>query len=306
VLTQFWSGIGGKLSERWLSVSTPALVFVPAVLLAWLHGPGSIRRVEEAAEWLERQSSIVQAVCVGASLVAVGGAALLVQRLTGPLLRFLEGYWPRWLGPIRGTMLRLRAKRIKRLEASFNELAPRIEAGSSSAEERDRFIAVDGALRRVPLPERRMPTRLGDTLRSAESFPYDKYGLDAVKCWPRLWLLLPEAVRQEVATARTSLDTATATILWGLLFVPFVVWAWWAVPVGLAVAGVAHGLFLTQRAETFADLVESTFDLHRLALYRPLRWPLPTQPEEEHRTGAELTEYLWRGSDDPSPLFLKE
>jgi hypothetical protein len=34
-----------------------------------------------------------------------------------------------------------------------------------------------------------------------------------------------------------------------------------------------------------------------------LRWPLPTNPKEEHLEGQRLTTYLWRGSDDPDPTF---
>jgi hypothetical protein len=90
-----------------------------------------------------------------------------------------------------------------------------------------------------------------------------------------------------------------------MLFLPFGLLAWWAVP--LAVAVVALGMVVViHRAETFGDLVESAFDLHRWALYRALRWPLPSNPEEEYLYGTQLTEYLWRGSREPTPTFTKE
>ena len=44
-------------------------------------------------------------------------------------------------------------------------------------------------------------------------------------------------------------------------------------------------------------------DLHRTALYQQLRWPLPTDPKQEHSQGEHLTSYLWRGSHDPDPTF---
>lgn len=63
-------------------------------------------------------------------------------------------------------------------------------------------------------PNRLMPTKLGNILRAAESRPYDKYGLDAVICWSRLWLLLPDGVKKELQEARSNLNTAARFWLW--------------------------------------------------------------------------------------------
>ena len=60
---------------------------------------------------------------------------------------------------------------------------------------------------------------------AAETWPTDKYGLDAPKCWPRLWLVLPDTARKEVAGARSSLDQGAAVWLWGAAFIVWTPWA---------------------------------------------------------------------------------
>ncbi len=55
-------------------------------------------------------------------------------------------------------------------------------------------------------------------------------------------------------------------------------------------------------AETFGELVESTFDLYRRARYEAVRWPLPATPAEEQATGRALTEYLCWGSVAETPF----
>ncbi|MCZ4587712.1 hypothetical protein O4328_29160 [Rhodococcus opacus] len=148
-----------------------------------------------------------------------------------------------------------------------------------------------------------LPTRVGNILRAAETRPYHRYGLDAVAIWPRLWLVLPEAARQELANARTSLDASVATAIWGIGFIALTPWAWWAFPVGITATATAVVGWTPARAEVFADLVEAAYDLYRSALYQQLRWPLPDTPATEKHIGTELTRYLVRGSDQPHPTF---
>lgn len=148
-----------------------------------------------------------------------------------------------------------------------------------------------------------MPTPIGNILRAAERRPADKYGLDPVALWPRLWLLLPDLTRQELVAARASLDNATTAMIWGLLFCAFAPLTLLAPPAGLAVAAAALTVVMPGRAQAFLDLVEAAYDLHRTALYQQLRWPLPENPAQERSQGQQLTAYLWRGSDQEVPAF---
>jgi len=114
---------------------------------------------------------------------------------------------------------------------------------------------------------------------------------------------LPEATRAELRRCHASLDTAVVTATWGILFCAFAPFTWLAIPIGLAVAAIAVTVVIPARARVFGDMIEAAYDLHRTALYEQLRLPLPVNPREERSAGAELTSYLYRGSDSPTPTF---
>ena len=122
----------------------------------------------------------------------------------------------------------------------------------------------------------------------------DKYGLDTVALWPRLWPALPETTRADLLAARTGLDNAVTAAIWGVLFCAFTPFTPLAIPVGLAVALIAVVTVIPARAQAFGDLVEAAYDQHRTVLYQQLRWPLPANPQQERACGQRLTSYLLR------------
>jgi hypothetical protein len=303
MLTKFWETVGAKLAERWAAVAVPTLLFWTGGLLAMVRGGGA-DSVQQAAAWLNQQTGVVQTAALVAALAVAAASGLLVQQLTLPVLRVLEGYWPRWSTPLRRRLIRRWSARRESLQQAWDKLAAKVHETSASAEDRRNYVRLDQELRRYPADsDRLMPTWVGNILRASESRPLDKYGLDAVKCWPHLWLLLPDETRQELIAARKALDTAATALLWGPLFLVWTPWTLWSIPVGLAVAAAAQLWWVPDRAQVFGDLVEAAFDLHRSALYTALRWPLPSDPRAERGIGAQLTEYLWRGSDTSSPKF---
>jgi hypothetical protein len=140
-----------------------------------------------------------------------------------------------------------------------------------------------------------LPTSLGNILRARERSPQRKYGLDALVCWPRLWSLLPEHVRTDLANARSSLDRLAELWLWGLLFLLWVFLTPWAALIGLLWMFITYRM-ASQAAMAYGDLLESVFDLYRFSLYDAMGWPRPKNTKEEKDLGAQLTEYLWRGT----------
>ncbi|MBD2344907.1 hypothetical protein [Anabaena subtropica] len=295
--TKFLESLGGKLAENWAAnILTPAFVFWMGGLLAWVWRFGR----KPLEDWLKQQpESLLIAVTV-TGLLVIAVSAFVVQRFDLSVLRFLEGYWSRWLQPFRRWMIQQQEQDFKRKDKRWQTLADEKDITNEELEE---YVTLDGQLMQFPSQINRfMPTKLGNILRAAESRPYDKYGLDAVICWSRLWLILPDGVKKELQEARSSLNTAARFWLWSLLFIVWAVWAWWAVLAGLLGMAFAYN-WAVDAAGVYCSLLESAFDLYRLELYKSLRWPIPINPKQERELGKQLTNYLWRGSDDDRPIF---
>lgn len=308
-MTTFWTGLGGKLAERLLAlVLTPAFAFWAGGVVAWAYANGGSEGWKEIGEWLTRRSGPEQAALGIGGLLLIAVSGIVVERLSLSVLRLLEGYWPAWAEPLRRLFVAWHARGADRDRRQRGQLAARVDAGEATDAERRRYISLDRRLRRVPTEptaggrRRLMPTRLGNILMAGESWPVDKYGLDPVKCWPRLWLVLPDTVKAELTGARAALNGAAAVWVWSTLFVIWAVWAWWAIPAGVVVASIAYGL-MGRSAAVYSDLFEATFDVHRRELYDALDWPRPRTPADEKELGQAITEFLWRGSDDPHPTY---
>ena len=272
------------------------------------------------------------------SLILLTGSALIVNRLTLPLLRLLEGYWsrPGWLWKAlverRGNQRERWAQRIAPLQirqrrgdltaAEYVGLL-RLEAATISDPERIKDLrqrralgltAKDTAtlarglriLRRTPEPrELQMPTRLGNILRAAERRPIDKYGLDTAVTWTAFWLLLPDQTKSELVQSRAALDNATRVWLWGALFVMWTPWTIWALPIAVFVPTLAYSAGMLGAASLFGDLVVAAYDLYRMSLYDSLHLARPETPIEEREVfGPRVNNALWGGLDEPGLRYL--
>ncbi|MBW4475139.1 MAG: hypothetical protein KME45_32880 [Stenomitos rutilans HA7619-LM2] len=305
--TKLLESLGGKLAEQWVAnLLTPAFVFWLGGLAAWIQKFGW----HPLEQWFTQLVEPLQIAILFVGLLVVLVTAFAIQKLDLTVLRFFEGYWSTWMNPLRRWLLKQQRKKLVRLDQRWQALAIKRDQlrqaqQDLTLEDLDELLAIDWQLRQAPSqPERLMPTKLGNLLRAAETRPTEKYGLDAIICWSRLWLVLPDTIKKELQEARADLNTAARIWLWGVLFWVWAVWVWWAIPVGLLVAWFAY-VWMLEAAATYSDLLESVFDLHRLTLYKSLQFPVPKNPAEEKQLGQELTEYLWRGSDRPYPEFTQ-
>ncbi|XZF60813.1 MAG: hypothetical protein ACSI46_17150 [Gloeotrichia echinulata DVL01] len=287
---KFLESFSSKFAEQLdATLLTPAFVFWAGGIAAGLQRFGW----KGISAWLKQQPEPLQIALLIGSFCVIAASAFVVQRFDFPVLRCLEGYWCPCLRPLRPYFIARQAKRSRRIDNDWQKLA-RIDPAELTREQRDKFVQLDWKQNHLPLTDELMPTRLGNILHAAEQRPLEKYGLDAIICWSRLWFLLPDGVKTDLQTARADLNTAVRFWLWSVLFIVWTIWAWWAILLGIISAIFAY-YWAIKVATTYGNLIEAAFDLYRDRLYQSLRWQLPADPNEERRVGRDLTKYLWRG-----------
>jgi hypothetical protein len=323
VLSDFLDSVSGGVASSWLAlIRVPAVIFWAIGALAWWYAHPHVDVVAR----VQKLTGTEQILLVALAAAALIGSSALFDQLSRPLLRGLEGYWPRFLFPVSGWLVSRAVRRQRTLQEQWQRLdgldrADQREAERRRAEQRDadqtvviavgepdpqavaglalrarRKARLDAQLHGYPAEETRtMPTRLGNVLRASETYPAERYGLDAVIAWPRLWLLLPDGTQQEIAASRRALDQSVTTLAAFVVALVWLPWAWWVAPLAVIAVPLVYQSFVIPRAAVLAELVTAAFDLNRMALYRALRFPLPGTADAELASGDALTEYLWRG-----------
>jgi hypothetical protein len=305
MLPKFLESLGESLAKEWLSkVLLPALVFWLGGLLAVCSNPKFGWKIIEPFVGDGKNVATFPLNQLILGLLAIAVSAAIVQRLELAVLRCLEGYWLPLLNPLRRWL-------VGRIETGYNNAKQERQQlfdryASLTSEEMDKLVRLDWQRKQTPKQsDRLMPTRLGNILRAAERRPLEKYGLETVICFPRLWLLLPAEVKAELSEARSRLNSMVRIWMWSVLFLGWGYYSLWAIAVGLGAAWLAYGWML-DAAAVYGDLLESVFDLYRTLLYKSLRLPLPKNPTEELLSGKALTDYLWRGFVEPEPIFEEQ
>ncbi|MER6875700.1 hypothetical protein ABT279_36685, partial [Amycolatopsis sp. NPDC000673] len=251
-----------------------------------------------------RQPVAVQASLAVLALVVVATSCLVVRRLVSPVLALLQGPWRFGLGKVSEWASRRARDRAEKLNEQWQQVASVDE--SSTPDEQQRLARLDERLRRMPAPSSPayfLPTPLGNVARAADVRIVERFGLAPAAVWPRLWLVLPESVREEFLSARAAVDSCLSALIWGAAFTFFGFFAWWAVLVGAATCVATAWFWLPARVAAFADLTESAFALYRFQLYEQLRLPLPEDPDDEPGRGSDLSMYLHRGQRPRNAVF---
>ena len=83
MLGGFWTSIGGKLADRWATVSAGALVFWLGAVAAWLIGHGGLRPLEQPLGSLAARPAPVQLAVLIAALLAVTGSGVTYSPVPG-------------------------------------------------------------------------------------------------------------------------------------------------------------------------------------------------------------------------------
>jgi len=294
MLSKFWESIGTNVADRWLEY-----VFGPAFIF-WVGGFGSYAWKigwQTVFTNVAMLTSFQQGSMILLTLLVLVFSSILMKAIRFPILRLLEGYWPWPFSKLRTGIVALKKKNFQK---RYDELRILKKASEKKdlfdSEQREKLIQLEDWAHWHPAqPDDLLPTELGNILRARERSPERKYGLDAVICWPRLWPLLPEHVRIDLANARSSLDRLAELWFWGVLFLFWTPWLPWAAAIGLIWIFVIYKM-AGESAMAYGDLLESAFDLHRLSLYDAVGWQRPANNEEEKSLGTQMTEFFWRGT----------
>jgi hypothetical protein len=298
------AGAGGRVGSAATTFAT-ALAFWGGGIGAWAYSRGGYQTMSSAGQWLGLQSVAGRILTVPTFLLAVASSGLLVSRLGAVFLRLVEGDWPRWAVPLHDRLVARRARRALAEDRAWEQAQRDFESSPTLTA---RLVVTRNVLARrrryrPAYPNYLLPTKVGNILRAAEIRVLEKYGLANDVVWPRILLVLPEPAASQVTAARTALDRAVAAVVWGLLFCSFAALTPLVVPIGLAIAAIALLVVVPARARALTDLMEAVYDLHRDALYRQLRWPVPANPAEDRAQGTRLSDYLRKGSAAAEPLF---
>ncbi|HEV2915328.1 MAG TPA: SAF domain-containing protein [Pyrinomonadaceae bacterium] len=316
MFTTFLKELGGYFDRRWLlSVFFPSLAFWSTCLLVYALAKG----FGPVLELWGRQSSQIQVILIVAFLSWVTFFAALLGNFQTGIIRFFEGYWQTFpftrLGNSRSAyynrLLTYLDKRTKNYANEKTALRERISKGTDE-ERKDAIQALrelKGADRErlffFPAePDEVMPTRLGNIIRSAELYPWTRYGIDSVALWPRLHALLPAEFIETLLGAKTSmvfmlvmalLSFVFSLIVCMLLAVFTTNWLLFLFcALGWPLAWLCYKNSLGS-ALLYAELIKTAFDLHRWKLLEGLHLKRPTTSEEEAKTWEEVTYFVLRG-----------
>jgi hypothetical protein len=286
-------------------MSASALVYWMGGMGAWAYSRGGVNALSAPGQWFGRQPGATQAAVVPAVLAAVVATGLVVNQLVGGALRMFEGRWPSWTAPLHHWLVARRTRRAAAEDDAWEHARNWLQPPATpTARQVLAYTSLEQRRRRRPaLPNYLLPTKVGNILRAADLRIGDKYGLDNAAVWPRLLLILPDPARTQLATARAAVDRTTTAAVFGVLFCCFAAFTPLVIPIGLALTAGAVLVVLPARVQALSDLMEAAYDLHREALYRQLRWPVPTNPKDDRAQGMRLSAYLRDGSDSTDPTF---
>jgi hypothetical protein len=289
-------------------VVTVYLLFA-ARLYPWTAPPkGTSRGFDSIVDTLASLSAAEIAALVAVVLMT----SVLLRPLHVAAVQLLEGYWGARtaIGALEWLAIERQLRRYARARARRSWVPPTGEHGAAE------FATVVELARRLHRIERRkvrarqiansypgneaavLPTLLGNLLRRAETTAGERFGLDTVASYPRLYPFLGERLHDGLATQFNLLDSAAAftIVFWalGVFSIP-TAWlgsGWFLIPsVFLLAGGLAYaGAMATAREH--GTLLAAAYDLHRFDMLAGLRLPLPRTPDQERSMNEQLTDFL--------------
>ncbi|WP_143196387.1 hypothetical protein [Streptomyces sp. CB03578] len=304
----------------WLSSQLITTILLP--VLAFGAGIGALLATDvgwsDVDDWWKSMTGLRQVLVCGGAVAALLIFGWLVEIAMPVAIRTYEGYWRGWLAPLAWLGEKVQIWRRNRLEIKVGSIPERAEWWYRSA----RLLPIECTesarvftrlYREFPpaprLPDHEddplLPTRLGNAMRAAERYPNDRYGLDGVFFWPRLYGLLPDPLLTSIGTARANLERMVVISSLSALFslvaavfalrgLPTEVWA----PClgGAVLLSLLAYKAAVSAAIGYGELIRSAFDTHRRELLTTIGSEPPT--DEERTAWDTLSQVLYRGISD--------
>ncbi|MEU7580318.1 hypothetical protein AB0B50_22280 [Streptomyces sp. NPDC041068] len=310
MFTGLVTDFGRRLADRWATTLVmPGLVFTAvaaaALTLRQSHWSDlALLRAELDKLTAAGSGSTRTAVLLLVVLAASFAAGLLAEGLAGPYERVVLGRWPRPLNRLARALTERRraawrerdeaclSTRLELAEAQADSAADTPEGRAHVAELGARLGVLEADRNQLSLGPPRSPTWTGDRMNAPADRTRREYRLELADAWPRLWLLLPDTTRQPLTESRQRFDEAMRLGGWSALYLLLGA-VWWPAAVAGAGAGLVAWRRGRERAEEYAELVESAVDVHLQELFeqfdeetRPIRPSLGAALTERFRKGA--------------------
>jgi hypothetical protein len=252
----------------------------------------------EASAWWNRIDLLTRLIVVLVYLASIYFLATAVASQWRGIVRLFEGYPLQWLPGRLGKSppgTKWHQEQLDRLEhaepLANTRLSPQFQA-----------------YYRYPRHSHRddvLPTRLGNILLSGERYPLDKYGIDSIIFWPRLYPLLPETFQREHEGFEVNYEfplvVAFEAVITGLFCAAAILWSHGSPMLfaatffgGLLIAYAAY-CFALSSAEEIAEQYRVAFDLYRDRLLDA--WPTVRDVADENEAFKLIHRFVYADAE---------
>ncbi|SCG34724.1 hypothetical protein [Micromonospora humi] len=248
---------------------------------------------------------------------------VVIQPFQIRLVRMLEGYWHGRLGVFPSRLATgVHTWRRARLRRAANSSVPNVNDVELARMPIAAQVRVQRRARRIearseraetklmsypPGTEPVLPTMLGNTLRRNERVAGERYAMDTLRTWPRLYPLLSKKVADEFDSDSDGVDASanlavTFLVMAALGFVAFANDGWMRlVPAALLLLAVAAYRAAIAAAGGQGLAMSVAYDLHRFDLIEGLHLGLPSTTKNEAERNRQLSHFFMVSDDTPDP-----
>lgn len=318
-----------------LGVFLPVLIFVSLSLALYLEITQGLGTA--IAAW-DKLSGLNQFLLVLAELIFVLVLAYLIYNFQYSFIRLFEGYWPNWrpVNYLRGRFVERQRKRWNSLDDQAHSIWNTRPASAKKRSTTDGNVPsiwnTPEMLKKVQIAkineimdqqlayyppsthlDQLMPTRIGNILRAAELYPYDRYGIDSPVIWTRLIPLLKSDVLAPLQSIKIARDfmllMSTLLVIFTLIWCPVLAiltnnWILFVLcALGWPFAWLCYQNAV-QSSVAYAEQLKAIFDLHRHELFDALGLDAPKNEDEERQQWQNIAYFFFRNLPMPGKKVL--